>query len=74
VLHLPKGRVEIIEEDCKSCSLCIEACPKNVLAISNIINKKGYRPVIDVNAEDCIGCGICAMRCPEAAIKVFREE
>ncbi len=74
MLKLAKGRVEILEEYCKSCSLCIEACPKNVLAISETINPKGYRPVTDVNSEDCIGCGMCAMRCPEAAIKVFKEK
>lgn len=71
---MAKGRVVISEEYCKSCSLCVEACPKNVLAISENINPKGYRAVVDANPEECIGCGICAMRCPEAAIEVFREE
>lgn len=69
---MPKGRVEIMEEYCKSCSLCVEACPKKVLAISDKINPKGYRPVAVVNGEECIGCGLCAMRCPDAAIRVFR--
>ena len=71
---MPKGRVEILEQYCKSCSLCVEACPKKVLSISETINQKGYRPVKAVNAEACIGCGMCAMRCPDAVIKVFRED
>lgn len=66
VLVLPKGRIEILEQYCKSCSLCVEACPKKVLAISDKINQKGYRPVVAVNPLDCIGCGMCAMRCPDA--------
>ena len=70
---MPKGRVVILEQYCKSCSMCVEACPKKVLAISDKINQKGYRPVKAVN-DGCIGCGICAMRCPDAVIKVFRED
>lgn len=70
---MPKGRVEILNEYCKSCSLCVDACPKKVLRISDKINDKGYRYVEQVG-EDCIGCGICAVRCPDAVIEVFREE
>ena len=54
--------------------MCVEACPKSVLEISDKINKKGYRPVAAARPEDCIGCGMCAMRCPDAVIRVFREE
>ena len=71
---MPKGRVEILEQYCKSCSMCVEACPKSVLEISDKINKKGYRPVEAARPVDCIGCGMCAMRCPDAVIRVFREE
>lgn len=70
---MSKGRIEVLEQYCKSCSLCVEVCPKKVLAISEKINQKGYRPVI-VISDECIGCGMCAMRCPDAVIKVFREE
>lgn len=70
---MPKGRLEILSEYCKSCSLCVGACPKKVLQISDRINSKGYRHVIQAN-DECIGCGICATVCPDAVIEVFRAE
>lgn len=70
---MPKGRVEILNTYCKSCSLCVDACPKKVLRISDRINNKGYR-YVEQFGEDCIGCGICAVRCPDGVIEVFRED
>lgn len=69
---MPKGRVEIAEEYCKSCALCVDVCPKQVLQISDKINAKGYRVVHQVS-DACIGCGMCAVRCPDAVLEVFRE-
>ena len=67
----PKGRAEVAYEYCKSCSLCVAACPKKALRISDGINPKGYRPSEQVG-EDCTACGICAMTCPDAAITIYR--
>lgn len=72
VLIMPKGRIEILKEYCKSCSLCVDACPKKVLKISDKINSKGHR-YVEQAGDDCIGCGICAVRCPDAVIEVYRE-
>ena len=68
----PKGRVEVAEEFCKSCSLCVVACPKKALRISDRINPRGHRPV-EQFSEDCIACGICAMTCPDAALTIYRN-
>lgn len=58
---------------CKSCELCINACPKRVLALDKTtINSKGYHPAIAVKPEDCIGCCACAIMCPDCAIIVER--
>lgn len=68
------GSIEVNENYCKSCGLCIYACPSEVIQLApNSINSKGYRPVEQL-AEGCTGCGTCAVVCPEAAITVYRFE
>ncbi|HPZ76954.1 MAG TPA: 4Fe-4S binding protein [Thermosynergistes sp.] len=68
---MPKGRVVIDEELCKSCGLCVAACPTKVLSISDKVNNKGYRPATQAK-EGCIACKMCAATCPDVAITVYR--
>jgi 2-oxoglutarate ferredoxin oxidoreductase subunit delta len=70
---MAKGRITVLEEYCKSCGLCVAACPVKVLRISERINDRGHRPC-EQYKEGCIGCGMCAMSCPDAAIEVYRIE
>ncbi|PNR93654.1 ferredoxin family protein [Petrotoga sp. 9PWA.NaAc.5.4] len=62
--------IEINEERCKGCGLCIEVCPKNVLESSKKFNSKGYHPSTVKNIESCIGCGFCYQMCPDVCITV----
>ena len=62
--------VYIDKELCKSCSLCVRLCPRQVLAIGRTINKKGYNYAEVVRQEDCIGCRRCQTMCPDFAIYV----
>jgi len=56
---------------CKSCGLCVEACPKGILYIdTTALNAKGYYPAAINNEEACIACAICAKMCPDCIIKV----
>ncbi|MEA3440753.1 MAG: 4Fe-4S dicluster domain-containing protein [Chloroflexota bacterium] len=67
------GWIEVNELYCKGCDLCVDACPKEVLALDmEHLTPKGYHPVMLV-ADGCTGCGICAVVCPEAALTVYRN-
>ena len=66
------GWIEVSELYCKGCGLCVEACPKDVMALDEEhLTPKGYHPVFLI-ADGCTGCGICAVVCPEAALTVHR--
>ncbi|PID73349.1 MAG: 2-oxoacid:acceptor oxidoreductase [Desulfobacterales bacterium] len=63
----------LIDEDrCKGCGLCVDACPKNVLEISEKVNARGYFPAWQARPEACIYCAICCEICPDVAISIAR--
>jgi len=49
---------------CKSCGICIEFCPKNVL-----VSDDQGKPIPE-NIDACINCSLCELRCPDFAIAV----
>ena len=64
--------IEITAELCKGCKMCIDICPKSVIAISEKLNSSSYHPAY-YTGEDCTGCGFCFYACPEpAAIRVVK--
>lgn len=66
-------RSEIASEECKGCQLCVEECPKQVLAMSKSLNQFGYNYAEVVN-DNCIGCGFCFYACPEpGAITIYKK-
>ncbi len=74
---MEKGFIRINKELCKGCGLCVEACPKGSIRISNKFNIKGYHPAEYTEKEKsknhkCTGCALCAIICPDIAIEVFR--
>ena len=58
-------------EKCKACEMCIQACPKKLLELSDSYNKKGYCTVRCNDDEACIGCMLCARMCPDAVIEIY---
>lgn len=68
-----RGDIVIDIERCKGCEICLSACPKDVLALSPEVNKKGYHYALKVT-NNCIGCANCAVVCPDAVITVYREK
>lgn len=66
--------IEINGEKCKSCELCVCACPKKIIAISkDTPNSKGYFPAEVTDKEACTGCASCARTCPDGAIRIERS-
>ncbi|MFQ6087280.1 MAG: 4Fe-4S binding protein [Candidatus Methanofastidiosia archaeon] len=61
--------IRILKGYCKGCLLCIEYCPKNVLAKSDELNYHFHPKVVDL--ESCTKCRICELRCPDFAISVI---
>ena len=67
------ARITINEKVCKGCGLCVDACPKNVISLSeHRMNANGYYVAEAVNPQNCIGCAFCAIMCPDCAIEVER--
>ena len=58
-------QVQINEEWCKGCGICVAFCPKQVLALDNQDKARAEKP------DACIGCALCALRCPDLAIDVI---
>ncbi len=71
---MARGSVEVREDECKGCGLCVQACPPKVLRQSGWLNHFGYHPV-EYLGEGCTGCGICFYCCPEpGALTVYVVE
>ncbi len=68
----PFEPVEIAQDRCKGCGLCIDACPKHVLELNGaIVNELGYHPVRLTDAAACTSCALCARVCPDAVFAVY---
>ncbi len=65
-------RIEIIEDRCKSCGLCIDVCPKDCIELGTTVNALGVNPA--VYGSGCVGCGNCALICPDVCIEVFKDD
>jgi 2-oxoglutarate ferredoxin oxidoreductase subunit delta len=60
--------IDIIKEFCKGCGICVEFCPKDVLALGSDFK------VNAVNMEACNGDALCELRCPDFAIFVKKPK
>jgi 2-oxoglutarate ferredoxin oxidoreductase subunit delta len=51
---------------CKGCGICVDICPKQVLAMD-------YLVAVVVALDRCIVCGRCEVSCPDFCIDVIPE-
>ncbi|MBU7030242.1 MAG: 4Fe-4S binding protein [Theionarchaea archaeon] len=66
--------IEVDEDLCKGCGLCIMFCPQKVLESSDTLNKKGVFPPKVVREDQCVECRLCELICPDFSISVTKEE
>ncbi len=66
-----QGDIDVDIERCKGCEVCIDACPKDVIAMAKSVNGKGYHYMEKIN-NNCIGCSNCAIVCPDGVITVYK--
>ena len=69
-----RGAIVVNTDRCKGCSLCVEACPQEVIALGKRVNVHGYPYVEPVRGEACVGCAACAVVCPDGCITVYRKK
>jgi 2-oxoglutarate ferredoxin oxidoreductase subunit delta len=66
-------KVEINKEKCKSCSYCVEFCPRKLISLSSNINSRGFFYAEFIGPEEkCTSCSLCAIMCPEVAIEISK--
>lgn len=66
-------KLKFDEPVCKGCGLCVTACPKKILTLSERTNDKGYNVVECIDEEKCISCAFCATMCPDCVISVYKN-
>jgi 2-oxoglutarate ferredoxin oxidoreductase subunit delta len=68
----PFHPLEIEDDRCKGCGLCVDVCPKHSLDLDrSIVNRLGYHPVRLVDEPSCTSCALCARICPDTVFTVF---
>jgi 2-oxoglutarate ferredoxin oxidoreductase subunit delta len=67
------GLIEIDDDLCKGCEICIAFCPLKVFENSEKLNRKGYYVPIVAKEDECVGCRLCELLCPEFAIIIINE-
>jgi 2-oxoglutarate ferredoxin oxidoreductase subunit delta len=55
--------IQVREEWCKGCAICVEFCPEEVLVMDGSV-------VRVLNPDACKGCNMCELMCPDFAISV----
>lgn len=60
----PAHPIVMVRAWCKGCGLCVEICPRGVLATDDVSKVEVVAP------ERCTNCGFCELVCPDFALVV----
>ena len=66
--------IEVKDDWCKGCNICIDRCPVDALEESDKLNKRGIRPPKLKERNECNFCRYCELICPDLALTVIPEE
>ena len=66
--------IEVKEDWCKGCNICIDRCPVDALEESDKLNKRGIRPPKLKDKNECNYCRYCELICPDLALAVIPEK
>ncbi len=66
--------IEVREDWCKGCNICIDRCPVDALEESDKLNRRGVRPPKLKQENECNYCRYCELICPDLAITVIPDE
>jgi len=66
--------IEVREDWCKGCDICIDRCPVEALEKSDKLNRRGVRPPKLKDKNECNYCRYCELICPDLAITVIPDK
>ena len=66
--------IEVKDDWCKGCNICIDRCPVNALEESDKLNRRGIRPPKLKEKNECNYCRYCELICPDLAITVIPDK
>lgn len=73
---MAKFTLSFNKENCKGCELCVNACPKGLLALDKELLQltPAIYPAGITDQEACIGCQSCARMCPDCIITIVKND
>ena len=77
-IHVCNGVAVVDKDRCKACTLCVKACPRNIIEIMPLKNQAVVRcsnhdkgaVTRKLCSAGCIGCKKCEKTCERGAVKV----
>lgn len=62
--------VELIEEDCTGCTICVKVCPTLAMEMVPYDKPAGPKQIVAIDEDLCVGCWACEQRCPFDALRM----